>query len=85
MNTGNALFQKQGEACYYAGLYADAEKPFERSLEIREKRLGEDHEDVAITLNSLADLYRTQGKYEEAEPLYKRALAISEKALGTDR
>ncbi|MCP4112831.1 MAG: DUF2225 domain-containing protein [Desulfobacteraceae bacterium] len=76
--------QKQGDTCYYAGLYADAEKSFERVLKIREKHLGENHEDVAATLNNLALLYRAQGKYEEAEPLYKRALAISEKVLGPE-
>ena len=32
--------------------------------------------DVAISLNNLAELYRTQGRYAEAEPLYQRSLAI---------
>ncbi len=32
-------------------------------------------------LNTLAEMYRVQGKYAEAEPLYQRALAIFEKAL----
>jgi tetratricopeptide (TPR) repeat protein len=39
---------------------------------------------VADSLNTLAELYRTQGQYTQAEPLYKRSLAISEKALGPD-
>ena len=54
------------------------------ALAIREKVLGPEHPDTAITLNNLAILYRNQGKYEEAEPLFQRALAIKEKALGPE-
>ncbi|MCP4106288.1 MAG: tetratricopeptide repeat protein [Desulfobacteraceae bacterium] len=76
--------QKQGNACRDAGLYAEAEKPLKRSLEIREKHLKKDHEDVAAVLDNLADLYLLQGRYEEAEPLYKRSLAAREKSLGPE-
>jgi Flp pilus assembly protein TadD len=31
-------------------------------------------------MNSLAALYRRQGRFDEAEPLFRRALAIYEKA-----
>ena len=48
----------------------------------REKALGPEHPDVALSLNNLAGLYDNQGKYAEAEPLYQRSLAIREKALG---
>ncbi|MBO0237246.1 tetratricopeptide repeat protein, partial [Vibrio parahaemolyticus] len=51
---------------------------------IREKALGPDHPNVAMSLNSLAGLYDAQGQYALAEPLYKRSLAIREKALGPD-
>ena len=53
-----------------------------RALTIREKALGPDHPDVAMSLNNLAELYRAQGRYADAEPLHKRALTIREKALG---
>ena len=53
-----------------------------RALTIREKALGPDHPDVAVSLNNLAELYRAQGRYADAEPLHKRALTIREKALG---
>ena len=53
-------------------------------LAIREKALGPDHPDVAISLNNLAALYDTQGDYAKAEPLYERSLAVLEKALGPD-
>ena len=55
-----------------------------RALAIREKTLGQDHPDVAKSLNGLAEVYRKQGKYAEAKMLDKRALAIFEKALGAD-
>jgi len=44
--------------------------------------LGENHPDVATSLNNLAYLYKSQGRYEEAEPLFLQALAIAEQALG---
>ena len=63
------------------GRYAEAEALHKRALAIREKALGPDHADVALSLNNLAALYVAQGRYAEAEPLYKRSLAIQEKAL----
>ena len=41
---------------------------------------GEDHPDVADSLDTLADVFREQGRDAEAEPLYRRALAITEKS-----
>jgi tetratricopeptide (TPR) repeat protein len=71
-------------AYWRQGKYADAEGLCKRALAIREKAFGEDHPDVATSLNHLAVVYREQGKYADAEGLDKRALAIFEKALGTD-
>ena len=71
------LYQAQGR-------YADAEPLYKRALTIREKALGPDHPNVAVSLNNLAGLYQTQGRYAEAEPLYKQSLAINEEALGSD-
>ncbi|MCJ8280980.1 MAG: CHAT domain-containing protein, partial [Rivularia sp. ALOHA_DT_140] len=55
-----------------------------RSIAIREKVLGKEHPDVAISLNNLAILYESQGNYKKAEPLYLRSLAIKEKVLGKE-
>jgi tetratricopeptide (TPR) repeat protein len=66
------------------GRYGEAESLYQRSLAIKEKALGKDHPDVAISLNNLAGLYDEQGKYDQAEPLFQRSLAIDEKALGRD-
>ena len=69
------LYREQGK-------YEQAEPLLQRSLAINEKALGQDHPDVASSLNSLATLYRSQGKYAAAEALYQRSLAIRETTLG---
>lgn len=46
--------------------------------------IGEDGLDVATSLVSLAQDYRSQRKYSEAKRLLKRALAIQERILGRD-
>jgi CHAT domain-containing protein len=63
-------------------LYSRADPLFERALAIFEATFGQQHRDVAITLNNLATLYKEQGLYSRAEPLYERALAIWEAAFG---
>ncbi|MDZ8187923.1 MAG: tetratricopeptide repeat protein, partial [Nostoc sp. ChiSLP02] len=45
---------------------------------------GEEHPDVALSLNNLAALYYSQGRYSEAEPLYIQALDIFEQRLGAN-
>ncbi|MBA2503919.1 MAG: CHAT domain-containing protein, partial [Pyrinomonadaceae bacterium] len=57
---------------------------YQRSLAIREKALGAQHPDVAVSLNNLAGLYEAKGDYARAEPLHLRALTIWEKALGVE-
>ncbi len=72
----------QVSIAYERGDDAEAEQIYKRALAIKEKVLGPDHPDVAMTLNNLVVLYKSQGKYTEAEPLYRRTLSIFEKALG---
>jgi CHAT domain-containing protein len=55
---------------------------FQRALIVREKALGPDHPDVAVSLDGLAKLYSQRGNFDKAEPLYQRALKILERALG---
>ena len=62
------LYEKQGH-------FDKAEPLYQRALVIFEKALGEDHPQVAATLNNLAYLYQAQGHYDKAKPLYQRALA----------
>ncbi|MDE5112917.1 MAG: tetratricopeptide repeat protein, partial [Trichodesmium sp. St15_bin1_1] len=63
------------------GLYSLAEVWFEKSKEIAEERLGDEHFFVTENLNNLAGLYRHQGRYEEAESLYLKALEMRKKLL----
>jgi tetratricopeptide (TPR) repeat protein len=44
--------------------------------------LGDNHPDVATSLNNLAYLYKSQGRYPEAEPLYLEALDLRKQLLG---
>lgn len=75
---------REVEALYQCGQYADAIPLAEKSLALREQALGPEHPDTAKSLNSLAELYRAMGAYGKAEPLYDRALAIDEKSLGPE-
>jgi tetratricopeptide (TPR) repeat protein len=76
------LFNQAGTYLTGRGLYTLAETFLSRSLEIWKRQLGEDHLNVAISLNNLAGLYESQGRYGEAEPMYVRALEIRERQLG---
>jgi len=67
---------------YDDGQYAEAIPLALQALEIRERALGPEHPNVAVSLNNLALLYATLGSYAKAEPLYLRALAILEKSFG---
>ena len=66
------------------GRYAEAEPFFLRSLSIRQQQFGDDHPDVATSLNNLAALYESQGRYPEAEPFYLRSLSIRQQQFGDD-
>jgi tetratricopeptide (TPR) repeat protein len=78
------LFNQAGTYLSERGLYTLAETFLSRSLEIWKRQLGEDHLNVAQSLNNLAGLYESQGRYGEAEPMYVRSLEIRERQLGED-
>jgi hypothetical protein len=73
-----------GLASYYngQGLYAIAEPYRQTCLTATRTRLGDNHPDVATSLNNLALLYYSQGRYPEAEPLYLEALDLRKLLLG---
>ena len=73
-----------GLARFYEGQaqYNLAERYYNNCLEAVQSRLGENHPDVATSLNNLAGLYDSQGRYEEAEPLYLQALELRQRLLG---
>ena len=73
-----------GLAWFYQGQaqYNLAERYKKNCLEAVQSRLGENHPDVATSLNNLAALYKSQGRYEEAEPLLLQALELRKRLLG---
>jgi len=76
------LLNEFGLAWLSAGEYEAARSFLQDALTIREKILEAGDPDLAVSLNNLALLYKTQGKYAEAEPLYRRAYAIMKARLG---
>ena len=64
------------------GQYVQAEPLYQRSLKIRESKLGPDHPDVAASLNNLAILYCTHGPIRSGRTAYQRSLKIWESSLG---
>ena len=83
LDEANKLIEKVSEL-YGEGKFSEALDIAKRVLKIREKALGPDHPDTALSLNKLAELYHSQGNYAAAEPLYQRALKIYEKARGPE-
>jgi tetratricopeptide (TPR) repeat protein len=61
-----------------------AEPLLKRALSIREKALGPDHPDTAITLSNLSLLSFYQHKPQSAEQFAARALPTQEKTYGAD-
>jgi tetratricopeptide (TPR) repeat protein len=78
------LLGRAGSYLYGRAAYSAARPLLERALAIREKALGPEHPDTALSLNNLALLLEDQGDHSAARPLFERALAIWEKALGPE-
>lgn len=66
------------------GRYAAAEGHLATALDIRRKKLGSEHVDVAESLYDLARLRVHQGDFNAAEPLCREALALRRKLLGEE-
>jgi serine/threonine protein kinase/tetratricopeptide (TPR) repeat protein len=56
------------------GEYPEAQKHLERSLALREEKLGAGHADTLESMRALAGLHTECWEYDEAERLYKQAL-----------
>jgi len=65
--------------------YATAQNVLERTLRIREGKLGRSHRDTGATLAALAEAEFNQQDVDSAEAHAKRALKIQEDSLGKDR
>jgi CHAT domain-containing protein/tetratricopeptide (TPR) repeat protein len=64
------------------GNNVDAQRFFQRALDIRTTLLGDAHPLTSACYNNLAESLRRQGKFTEAQPLYQKALDINLKAVG---
>ncbi|MEH2404478.1 tetratricopeptide repeat protein [Nostoc sp.] len=73
-------------AWFYEGqsAFSEAEEWYQHCRVIVTQRLGQEHLDLATSLNNLAGLYYLQGRYEDAEPLFLQALEIRQQQLGQD-
>lgn len=79
-----ALADSLGEVvadCWKSGRFTEGAAAAERQLEIQRRLLGEEHPEVAKSLNNLALLLKDQGNYAEAEPLLHQALAMHRKLV----
>eukprot|EP00976_Prorocentrum_cordatum_P102679 1193156-Prorocentrum_minimum.AAC.6 len=67
-----------------AGKFAESLPVAQKQLELSVKIHGDEHAQVGLALNNLAEVHRNMGNYKEALPLYNRALAVNEKTAGKD-
>ncbi len=69
---------------YAQGDYERAERLHRQALELRRRRFGETHEEVAESLADLAAAIEVRGAMEEAARLHHQALAIRRDRLGAE-
>ena len=81
-NRAAFLNNEAGFYLQHYGNLAEARPYYERALAIKEKALGPDHPDTALSLNNLGGVLGAMGEYKDALPYVKQALSIWEKQLG---
>ena len=64
------------------GIYPEAQRQFDRALNLRRTVLGDNHPDSLFSARSLATVYHNQGKYALAGPLYAKVLEVQRRVLG---
>ena len=69
---------------FFSGEYDSAGVEFETAADMRRAALGNEHPDVAASLNGLATVEVYLGRYLAADSLFHLALSIRETALGPD-
>jgi tetratricopeptide (TPR) repeat protein len=77
------LLYESGGTYAALGQSEPAREHYAESLEIREQVLGDNHPDLARSLDGLAALYVQEARYAEAEAMLERAVAIHEQG-GTE-
>ena len=79
-----SIRQTIGNAYFDLGVYPEAQRQFERALEMRRRVLGQDHPDTLATMNDLADAYRVQSAFAQAETLLTKVLETQRRVLGEE-
>ncbi len=64
------------------GQFDQAEPHLRSALDMRRRLLGDEHVDVAASLNNVAIVLHAKGEFAAAEPLYREALVQRRKLLG---
>jgi tetratricopeptide (TPR) repeat protein len=66
------------------GLYPDAQQQLERALDLQRRAIGGEHPTTLRTMNTLAELYYSQGKATQAGALLGKVLAGRRRVLGEE-
>ena len=69
---------------YHECQYSQAVSLTEEALTLARQIWGEEHPNIATSLNNLAYLYNSQGRYAEALPLYQQALEMHTRLFAGD-
>ncbi len=77
-----SVLKDLGLICEIRGKYRKAEQYLKRALAIREKRFGENDNDVIHICEFLGRLYKYQGRFGESEQLLVQSLEKMRKVLG---
>ncbi|APR85582.1 kinesin light chain-like protein [Minicystis rosea] len=83
LDEANSLHQL-GYWATQTGDLAEAKRALLGALELKRSLLGDDHPDVAITIDVLATVHHALGEYDEADARYREALRIRRARLGGD-
>jgi tetratricopeptide (TPR) repeat protein len=62
--------------------FEEAQRHFERALNLIESKRGPSHPDLAMPLNYLGALHAIQHQFDMALPYFERAFSIEERSLG---
>ncbi|CAI7593615.1 unnamed protein product [Penicillium palitans] len=78
------LLGRVSDYFYDCGRWIDRQPVDERTYELRQQVLGEEHPETIQSLGNLATTYSAQGRYSEAEPMKVKALALLQQVLGEE-
>jgi tetratricopeptide (TPR) repeat protein len=79
-----SIRQTLGNAYRDLGLYPEAQRQLERTLELLSRAMGQEQANTLATIQTLALLYQDQGKFAQAESLLLKVLGARRRVLGED-